>query len=477
MRILNRLQAVLAALLLFAVSGTAGAQCISTIRTVSQPLVFPSHAAGPVAWTGSLLGVAKVDVSSNVVYFATYDADLNQLTADRVAANASLNGPIALIWNGSEYALFYQNGALQLLFQRIALSGEPIGAPVAVAPQHLNWQNQEYDIAWDARRNAYDIIHTIPTGTERGLWLTIVDRDGKIQFDQSLSIYFATSAEPRIAVAPSGEIGIAWVRQDASGDSLYFLVFGSDNNVKAVETVSVGGRQAHLAVNDSYFLIITALPIPANNTTELRSVRVDLKGNVIARDATFLPARGVDIAPVALIWNPTLREWALTYSESISGFNVFPGETRLRRFDFAGKVSDTLFAPDTTKSIFAMQYTPVWSGTSYIGSIARTVPRSEGSDTHLVKHCPLLSSASGPGYTALYGLAQFTASTNGGTPDYRYQWDFGDFFKAEGRTVSHQYVHTGTYVVTLTVTDTADGVSVSTTTVNVVIPKRRATKH
>jgi len=476
MRILNRLQAVLAVLLLFGMSASAGAQCISTVRTVSQPVVFPSHAAGPVAWTGSVLGVAKIDIGSSVVYFATYDANLNQLTADRVGANASLNGPIALIWNGSEFALFYQTGLLQLVFQRIAVSGEPIGTPIAVAPQHLNWQNQEYDIAWDSRRNAYDIIHTIPTGTERGLWLTIVDRDGKLQYDQSLSIYFSSTAEPRLAVAPSGEIGIAWVRLDEIGETLYFLVFGSDNNVKAVERVSVGGRNARLAASDTTFLIITGLTV-GGGTGELRSVRVDLKGAIIANDSTFLPARGVDIAPVSLLWNPTLREWALIYSESQSGFNVFPGETRLRRFDFRGAVSDTLFAPDPTKNIFAMTYPHVWTGTSYVGSISRPVPRSEGSDTHLVKHCPLLSSVSGPSYTALYGLAQFTAAANGGTPDYRYQWDFGDTGKAEGRTPSHQYIRTGTYVVTLTITDSAGGVTVSTMTVNVVVPKRRAAGH
>src|SRR3954469_3007341 len=111
---LNRLQAVLAALLF--VVPSLGAECISTIRTVSQPVVFPSHAAGPVAWTGSVLGVAKVDIDTNVVYFATYDANMNQLLADRIVSNASLGGPMALLWNGSEFALFYQRDDLQLVF-------------------------------------------------------------------------------------------------------------------------------------------------------------------------------------------------------------------------------------------------------------------------------------------------------------------------------------------------------------------------
>ncbi|MCU1227338.1 MAG: glycosyl hydrolase [Acidobacteria bacterium] len=472
---LNRLQAVLAALLF--VVPSVGAECISTIRTVSQPVVFPSHAAGPVAWTGSVLGVAKVDIDTNVVYFATYDANMNQLLADRIVSNASLGGPLALLWNGSEFALFYQRDDLQLVFQRISLSGDAIGTAIAVAPKHLQWQNQEYDIAWDARRQAYDVIHTIPAGFERAIWLTIVGRDGEVKLDQPLSIYMAITAEPRVAVAPSGEIGVTWIREDFNGAALYFLLFGTDNNIKELTEISVNGRDTRLAASDDSFLIVSTVRLPGN-TSELRSARVDLTGKVIAADATLVRARGVDIAPLELIWNPTLREWALTYNESINGFDLFPGEMRLLRLEILGAQSDTLFTPDPTKNIYQMRFPFVWTGASYSGSIERPgVPRNQGSDTYLVKHCPLIAEVTAPTHTAIYGLTQFTGSASGGTPDYAFHWDFGDTGLGEGRNPKHQYLRTGTYTVTLTATDSAGGLSVSTATVLVVIPKQRAVRH
>lgn len=471
-------RATLAAVLLTAAAATVGADCISTTRTVSQPLVFPSHAAGPVAWTGAIYGVAKMDEPTNVAYFATYDADLNQLTADRIVSNTSIaNGPLALLWNGSEFALFYQTDALQLVFQRIAVSGAPIGSPIPVVPQHLNWQNQEYDIAWDATRKAYVIFHTIPTGPERGLWLTVVDREGKTLLDSLMSIYFSTRAQPRLAVTPKGELGLVWLRIDDGTESLYFMLVNAANDVTAVESVSTVGIDPVIATNGSQFLIVTRRDITASNTSELRAVRVDTKGAIVAADAPFLPARGVDIVPVSLTWNPTLAEWALVYSESVPGFAFFPGETRLRRFNFATPASDVSFSPDPTKSIFAMRYPLVWSGTSYVGSIARTVSRIEGSDTHLVRQCPLIATVTAPRDTPLYSQTQFTGTASGGIPSYSYSWDFGDTEKADGPTPRHQYVRTGTYTVTLTVRDTSGSVATTTWTVNVVVPKRRAARH
>src|SRR5437868_11353303 len=88
----------------------AGAQCVSTAIPVSQPVVFPNHGAGPLAWTGSKYGLAKQDASrfSNAIYFSIYDAGLNQNGSDVPIASSSLAGPHALVWNGSEFAVFYQ---------------------------------------------------------------------------------------------------------------------------------------------------------------------------------------------------------------------------------------------------------------------------------------------------------------------------------------------------------------------------------
>ena len=50
-----------------------------------------------------------------------------------------------------------------------------------------------------------------------------------------------------------------------------------------------------------------------------------------------------------------------------------------------------------------------------------------------------------------------------------FEWDFGDGTKGTGKTVNHQYNSTGTYVVTLTVTDD-DGKTSTDTTVIMIKP-------
>jgi PKD repeat protein len=47
----------------------------------------------------------------------------------------------------------------------------------------------------------------------------------------------------------------------------------------------------------------------------------------------------------------------------------------------------------------------------------------------------------------------FTANASGGTPPYAYSWNFGDGQSSTEQNVSHTYVAAGTYVATLTVTD------------------------
>jgi PKD repeat protein len=47
----------------------------------------------------------------------------------------------------------------------------------------------------------------------------------------------------------------------------------------------------------------------------------------------------------------------------------------------------------------------------------------------------------------------FTANASGGTPPYTYGWNFGDGQSSIEQNVSHTYVAAGTYVATLTVTD------------------------
>src|ERR1043166_7323044 len=195
--------AVVCGLLLAA---SAAAQCVTALVPVSQPVLFPNRAPRPIAFTGSVYGVAKLDSdpANNAVYFGVYDANLNQIRPDRLIAASTLAGPRILLWNGSEFALFYETRNFQITLQRIDVNGNPVGGPIAVAPQHAQAFNQEYDAAWDPTRKAYIVLHTVTTGFEAGLWMAVIAADGTPKSDEPVTFFVATPVYPRVAGTPPG---------------------------------------------------------------------------------------------------------------------------------------------------------------------------------------------------------------------------------------------------------------------------------
>ena len=77
----------------------------------------------------------------------------------------------------------------------------------------------------------------------------------------------------------------------------------------------------------------------------------------------------------------------------------------------------------------------------------------------------------GDGYSGIVKIPlQFEALATGGTPDYTFEWDFGDGTTTTSRTPIHVYENTGEYLVTLTVTD-SEGQTVTDTTTAVIKEK------
>ena len=108
------------------------AQCLSAVQPVSVSGVFPNHEAELVAVAGSRLGMAKLDVSriTNQIWFGVYDANHQQIGSDTLVVPTSDAGPLALLWNGNEYALFYRTQVVpQLMMQRVDANGTLDGGP------------------------------------------------------------------------------------------------------------------------------------------------------------------------------------------------------------------------------------------------------------------------------------------------------------------------------------------------------------
>jgi hypothetical protein len=484
--------AMFAAILL--ASAAASAQCTSAIRSVSQEFVFPNHAAGPAATNGAIIVVAKTDPTDAAVplFVGSYDVNLSPTgVADQKVTSATLPGALALVSNGTDFALFYQAPNGQITMQRIDSSGNLAGTPLAVVPEHAPTTNQEFDVTFDAARNGYVLVHTITQGRDFGLWLTILNRDGSLQFDQAITFLFGDQTRPRVISAAGGRMGIAWVRlDDPNAAGIYFQIIDRSNQPVITQKLTSGtpryGNFVLSTTPDGRYLMLYGAPPPAGPPPQPASIIWSISvtaGGVSAGASPFMSGRDSDdVAPIALTFNSSRSENALLYSYARFGFATTPPDLRLRRFTPSDIPSDTIFSPNAAISPFGTLWPLIWTGASYVDTITRPggAPRSQGTDSYLVKHCPFLISIAADHATWLpLRDVTFTVSVSGGTSPFDFTWDFGDLTVGQhGAIVTHQYVRTGTYVVSVAGTDAAGARASAFITVNIVaaIGRHRAAR-
>jgi len=459
----------------------AAAQCVSTLVPVSQPVVFPNRAAGPIAWTGSLLGMAKQDAdpSTNAIWSAVYDANLNQVRADNLVASATATGPRLLLWNGTDLAVFYQTPGFQITFQRFDVNGNAIGGPIAVAPAHAQAPGEELDAAWDPTRKAYIVLHSITTGFERGVWLTVVAADGTQKSDEAITFFIADPVFPRVAVTAAGNIGIIFSRAVNGGQQeLAFAVVAPGTPPTSIATIRASGSFPRLATDGKFFFVVYTQPVTGGSV--LRSVKYDTAGRVVTADAQLLSA-GQDVVAFSVIANATLSEWGLLYvSYPVGIVNASAGETRLRRIPFSGSTQiDGPFSVDGTKRNLAPQSELTWNGDAYVASIGRVLSRAEGTESYLARLCPLrVTAAAKPAVSDPNVPITLTANPTGGTPPYSFTWHFGDVSADQsGQSVTHTYTQVGTYTATVTTTDLNGSITTTTVTITILNLRHRAARH
>lgn len=102
-------------------------------------------------------------------------------------------------------------------------------------------------------------------------------------------------------------------------------------------------------------------------------------------------------------------------------------------------------------------------GTVYIGS-----DYDMGSGyLHAFGRGELRIDANGPYNGYVNEDIQYTGTVFGGIPPYTYYWDFGDGNQSDQQNPTHHYMHTGTYIVTFTVTDNEGNFSSDNTTATI----------
>lgn len=456
----------------------AEGQCQALLRNVAQVQQFPNRPAAQIAWTGSVYGVLRVEpqTRSYPIYFTLFDGGLNPKTADRLIADNTLDGPLALLWTGTEFGVFYQSLANQLYLQRLDVTGTPIGIAIAILPEHSQIGGMEYDFAWNAPAGGYAIAHTIPTGVDRGLYVTLITPDGTVLVDRVTSNLFGTPTTPRVAVTSNGSMGVLWNRDDGLYVSLYGPTVAPGPLPQPVAPV---GTRPTLATNGSSFG--TVFTTPGSGTPELHWVGISSTG-APGTDKKLATATGADIAPISLTWAGSLGEYALAYVNALNvNLATFPTDTRLRRLNTSGgTIADTEFSPDLFRTDYTVRYPVIYDGTSFVGGMLRFVSNTEGSEAYLARHCPLrVSVAADQGANVpLNTLVTFRATPNGGFGGYKYFWDFGDLNQTTGNgVITHRYDRLGTYQASVTTTDAAGAVQTATFAIVVSRPKQRLVKH
>ena len=471
---MGAIRATVAAVLVLFTAVAANAECVTTARLIATGSSDPILLAGPVAWSGSVLGVAKTQEGvSAAIWFAVYDEDLQTVVGDRLVASDSRE-IVGLAWNGTEFGLFYRTNNQRLHLQRLTMMGDPIGGPIAITSNRTVYPSDEIDIEWSPVLDAYVVGRFITQGESKGIWVTYVGRDGTHRTDRRLPVFIASTSPLSVSVTDSGVVGLFYVSQ---AGSLTMARVATETSTPISNAISqTPGTFIQTAAQGGTFIVTHS--VENGEKTEIRWLIVDTSHQILRPDGLLLEGSGDDAWPLALI--ATEDELALAYIDADNRDDPFDKLYRLRRFTLNGTtITDTNFAAAefgaATRS--ESSYPFVWTGTSYLQAGFRRAP--DRLNSHLMRYCPLrVSIETNVAYGRPSQPVVFTAVPEGGVPGYSYAWTFGDPTRVfRTQSVARTYEDVGTYTANLTVTDSSGARYTTTYTINIVNVKRRSARH
>jgi hypothetical protein len=463
-----RAGAVAAAFVLLFTAVDASA-CNSSGRLVASHTATPNLVAGPIAWNGNRVLLTKKSSSDSSLWVSTYDAALNSLSADTKIAAKVVGDPIAVLFNGEEFAVFYRS-LTSLILQRVSAEGAAIGGPTVVPLGRTIGGTAVVDVTWSPALDAYVVGQAISSGTQIGSYVTVVDASGNVIRDTPLFITPRTDNSMRVAVNESGIIGAFLF--SVSGNLVFVRVEGS---LVSPYDIANEGKYVTVTTRDGDFAV--ARQVETLSGSEIDWLIIDSSGQTVLDEDLLVEGEG-EVRPVSFLNGA--GELALTYLDAPEGFNAPSVRYRMRRMTLDGDtITDSLFLPGNLVSSRATSLFPaVWTGDSYISSALYTPSNSSKPDSYLLRYCPLTLNLPSSMYVRFGNTMTLTADAEGAGGSYTYRWMMGDGpFPFTGQTVTHRYLHPGDFVATVTVTDISGATVTKSILIHVVNPKRRSARN
>lgn len=473
---MGAIRAAAAGLLILVAAVASAAECLTEGRVISSRASTPNLINGPVAWTGSVLAIART--RENVLgeaWITPYDENFNQLAADRLVSSDA-RAIVALQWTGAELGMIYRTFTQGLSLQRLTMMGEPIGAPVPITATRTVYFADEIDAVWSPAIDGYVVARAISQGRDEGLWITVLNEDGSQRTDRKAPVNLKQESELDLTVSDSGVIGVFYV---SINGTLGFARTGVDGVISARSIATAGGSNVQAAAFGSLFVVTRAVLNVDTDQTEIRWLVVDSALQLVRPDAVLLKPAATDdeVLPMALL--STRDELALAYIEVPRREQRLEQNYRLLRFTIGGEIlSDTRFAAANVSFTRASTVHPiVWDGSSYLSAPIRVA--TDRANSYLLRFCPLRGEIVSPDSISVRVNAPvtFTGAASGGVPEYQYSWVFpNEIGPKRGQTLERTFTRTGTYVVRLTITDQTGASVTREITVKVGRPKARAAR-
>lgn len=467
--------AAAAVLLLMAVAGTASAQCVTEVREIYSRSNSTSLVAGPFAWNGQMFAVASRQASNQSVWVSFYNEAGDQLFPNVKVPSSDNSELINIVWNGTEFGLFYETDDHRLILRRVSTTGELIGAQIEplARQDYVIGDTDELDVMWSPDHNAYLIARTDHTPSPR-VFLTMIERTGLVRSDEELAPTAPESLVRIDVTTGNSVIGVFYEQATTRHIMLAPIELGELETIRKVWETTGPDLVLDARAND---FVLARTQTQGDGRKTIRWKIVDTAGREVLQERRFLIGSGIDVAPLSLMARG--EEIILTYLDSRDGFDTQIGNYRIRRVNTDGDtLSDTFFA--ATESGRRRAQTPydfVWTGNAFVAIVVRDT--DSGDDSFLVRLCALKAEISGPRVMHPGDTVTFTGTAEGGVPPYNYVWSWGFFNEAFGPTPQIRFDTAGTYVLTLTITDDTGSIATDTFEVTVapqVKPRRRSVR-